>query len=248
VLKIVVGAILGMAGSQAQKAQPLLLPEARHIAGVVVDAQGKPVAEASVDHTYDQLHAHKTDPEGRFELDTRASAVVVRKAGYRSEVIRTMDATQVRVTLRKLDRAVFPACSAVGRYEGIDGWEASFQFQNTPGIIASPQVRDADYGARDYYVDTENGRGGIRHGSGALWSFGVPLDEDVWQSVAYEEIVFENGALTIIDARGQFPNGTRWRQLGKFGETASYSDVDEATAKSLDRFLDGACLKSTSVK
>ena len=137
-LKIVVGAILGMAGSQAQKAQPLLLPEARHIAGVVVDAQGKPVAEASVDHTYDQLHAHKTDPEGRFELDTRAPAVVVRRAGYRSEVIRTMDATQVRVMLRKLDEAVSSLFSRwtvrgnrrMGRRRSV---------QNTPGIMAGPK-------------------------------------------------------------------------------------------------------------
>ena len=34
-------------------------------------------------------------------------------------------------------------------------------------------------------------------------------------------------------------NGERWRSLGKFGESASYSDVDEATAKILDNFLEG---------
>ena len=55
--------------------------------------------------------------------------------------------------------------------------------------------------------------------------------------------MFDDDGLPIIDARGQSPGGKRWRQLGKFAESASYSDVDEATAKILDRFLDGACLK-----
>lgn len=77
-----------------------------------------------------------------------------------------------------------------------------------------------------------------------MWSFGTPPDLDVWRSVAYQEATFEVGVVTIIDARGQLPNGSRWRNLGKFGESASYSDVDEATAKLLDQFLDGACLKS----
>jgi hypothetical protein len=31
-----------------------------------------------------------------------------------------------------------------------------------------------------------------------------------------------------------------------FGESASYSDIDESTAKILDRLLDAACLGSTS--
>jgi hypothetical protein len=84
------------------------------------------------------------------------------------------------------------------------------------------------------------------HGSGPLWSFGTPSDLDVWRSVSYEEATFDSGRLTIIDARGQFPNGDRWRHLGMFGESASYSDVDEVTAKILDQFLDGACLKAAA--
>jgi hypothetical protein len=46
----------------------------------------------------------------------------------------------------------------------------------------------------------------------------------------------------VLDARGEFANGNRWRSLGRSGETAVYSDVDEATARILDRFLDRACL------
>jgi hypothetical protein len=120
------------------------------------------------------------------------------------------------------------------------------QFPRTSGVKARRQGQDVDYGARSYYIDTKQGPKGITHGSGLLWSFGTPLDRDVWRSVKYEEVTFDVGGLTIIDARGQLPNGNRWRNLGKFGESASYSDMDEATAKTLDRFLDGACLKSTS--
>jgi hypothetical protein len=61
-----------------------------------------------------------------------------------------------------------------------------------------------------------------------------------------EEVTFEAGGKTITDARGQFATGNRWRSLGKFGESASYSDMDEATSAILDRFLDGACLKLPS--
>jgi hypothetical protein len=85
------------------------------------------------------------------------------------------------------------------------------------------------------------------HGSGPLWSFGLPFDQDFWRSVKYEEVRYEIGGLTIIDARGEFPNGRRWRSLGKFGESASYSDVDQETAKILDKLLDGACLKAASL-
>jgi hypothetical protein len=99
---------------------------------------------------------------------------------------------------------------------------------------------------RNYYVKTNRGPQGIRHGSGPMWSFGTPSDLDVWRSVKYEAVMYKVADWSIIDARGQFGNGNRWRNLVTFGESASYSDVDEETAKTLDRFLDGACLKSTS--
>jgi hypothetical protein len=200
------------------------------------------VAEASIDHANDR-QVHQTDKEGRFVLDTRAPALVIRKTGFRSELVRTKDATGVRVTLQKLSETrVFPKCSSNGRYVGIEGWQASFQFPEISGIKASKQIRDSDYGARNYYTDARNG---IRHGSGPMWSTGVPLDHDVWRSVKYEEVTFDVGGQTIIDARGELPDGTRWRSLGRLGESASYSDADETSAASLDRFLDGACLKST---
>jgi hypothetical protein len=91
-------------------------------------------------------------------------------------------------------------------------------------------------------VETQQGTVGIRHGSGPFWSFGFPADVDVWQSSEYEEMTFTQGTVTVTDARGKLSNGNRWRYLGKVGESASYSEIDEATAKILDRVLDGACL------
>jgi hypothetical protein len=245
--KIALEVILVMAYMRGQTFRDLLLPQDRHVGGVVIDPEGNPVVDARIDHSNDLRRAHQTDSEGRFELDTRAPILVVRKAGFRSELVRTQDATEARVTLQKLsEKPTFPTCPNIGRYDGIDGWGASFQFLRRVGVTASRQGHDIDYGARNYYVNTTQGPKGVMHGSGPLWSFGTPSDRDVWRSVKYEEVTYDVGGLTIIDARGQLPNGNWWRNLGKFGESAFYSEMDEATARILDQFLDGACLKSTS--
>lgn len=93
---------------------------------------------------------------------------------------------------------------------------------------ASRQGHDIDHAVRIYSVQTKQGRMRIRHGSGPMWSFGTPDDRDVWESVHYEEAMIKAARWVIIDARGQFANG---------------DGVDEVTARTLDRLLDGACLK-----
>jgi hypothetical protein len=246
--KTALGIILASGLTHAQTFRDLLLPESQHLAGVVVDQEGNPVADARIDHSNDLPYAHQTDSEGRFALVTRAPIIVVRKAGFRSELVRTQAQAELRITLQKPnERRTFPVCSKIGKFEGIEGWGASFQFPRVSGVKTSQQVRDIDYGARSYYVHTKDGAKGISHGSGPNWSYGMPSDLDVWRSTTYEETTFDLGRSTIImDARGQLPTGKRWRYLGKFGESASYSDVDEATAKMLDQVMDGACMKSAS--
>ena len=243
--KIVAEIVCVVALMRGQVFNDLLLPEARHIAGVVVDSEGTPVAGARIDHSNDRRQLPETDANGRFALDTRAPSVVIRKSGFRSEFVRTQDARDLRIELRKLAERPFPACPDTGSYIGLDG-HSTFRFPMVPGVKASGQGRDIDYGARSYYVKTRAGRKGISHGSGPMWSFGIPLDEDVWRSVKYGETAYDSGGLTIVDARGQLANGHWWRYLGKIGESASYFDVDEATAKALDRFLDGACATRSS--
>src|SRR2546423_12517525 len=99
--KIVIGVVLAVPWMKAQKFQDLLLPQERHIIGVVVDSEGKPVVEARIDHSNDNRQVHQTDSEGRFELNTRAPVIVVRKSGFNSSLVRTQDAAEVRVTLQK---------------------------------------------------------------------------------------------------------------------------------------------------
>lgn len=245
--RFALGIALAVACVHGQPIESLLLPQGRHIVGMVVDPDGTPVAEARIDHSGVRGRPTQTNAEGRFELDTRAPIVVIRKAGFRSELVRTQNAMPVRVTLHKLgDGQHFPICAKTGSYEGIDGWGASFQFPRVSGVKASPQGRDSDYASRDYFVETKSGPKGIRHGSGPMWSFGIPVDQDVWRSVDYEEITYDFDGRTILDARGRMSKGNRWRYLGKFGESAWFSDVDEATAKILDMVLDGACVKPTA--
>jgi len=60
--------------------------------------------------------------------------------------------------------------------------------------------------------------------------------------VTFEEVSFEAEGFRIWDSKGEWADGTRWRTIGKFGETASYSKVDKETASILDQFMDGVCI------
>lgn len=168
---------------------------------------------------------------------------------FRANLSSYKNAADLRITLRRLDNTrPFPTCTATESYVGIDGWGASFRFPKVEGVKVSKQGQDIDYGARSYYVETKKGPRGIRHGSGPLWGLGMPFDSDVWRSVKYEETSYDFGRQTIVDARGQWRNGQRWRYLGKLGESAAYSDVDDATSKILDKVMDGACLNSIAIR
>jgi hypothetical protein len=211
-----------------------------HITGFVVDLSGNPVPGAAIVHAGRTMPV--TDAEGRFEVDTNAPAFVVRKSGFRSEFVRINSANVPRVTIQKLNETLtFPTCSGGGLI-GIKGFQAQFRFHKVRGVVAESQGGDVDLGSRLYYVETRQGRKGIAHKSGVHWGSGLPLDQYVWQSQKYDETIYAAGNEGILDARGEFANGNHWRSLGRSGETAVYSDVDEATAGTLDRFLDRACL------
>jgi hypothetical protein len=214
----------------------------QRISAVVVDVEENPVEGASIDHAGKQRPI--TDANGRFELDTNAPIFVIRKPGFRSALVRTETAQASRITIQKLrETMVFPTCSGTTGRIGIKGsLLAQFWFPKIHGIVAGPVGGD-DYARRFYYVKTIQGPKGIDHGSGVHWGSGLPHDQDVWRSAKYDEIVYVTADHSlIIDARGEFQNGNRWRSLGKPGETASYSDVGPGTAKILDKVLDGACL------
>jgi hypothetical protein len=234
--------LTSLLGAQAWK--KYLLPQPRQLSGIVVDQQGRPIQAVSIKHTGEiPVRGHETDAQGRFEFKTDAPAIVFRKEGYDSVFVRN-DVSDIRIVLNSSHPAEFHDCQSTARLVSIDGWRASFAFQQIEEVTVSSQGRDIDYGARNYSIGKGKSARGIMHGSGPMWDFGTPSDFDVWRSVQYEETLFTKGEITIRVARGQFSNGNRWRYLGQFGESASYSDVEPGSADILDKFLDGACWKT----
>lgn len=110
--------------------------------------------------------------------------------------------------------------------------------------VITHRSQDIDYGARNYYVETKQGPKGSHAWQWANVEFRDAIEPRRMAVREIEAATYDAGGVMIIDARGQLSNGKRWQCLGKFGESASYSNMNEATAKILDQFLDGACLKS----
>jgi hypothetical protein len=168
----------------------------------------------------------------------------LRKDGYRSQFIRLSRAFPTRIVLEPAELAGIPrTCSATSQCETIEGWSAEFCFPRIAGVEASRQGHDIDYGIRNYIVRSSSETAAIRHGSGPNWSFGRPVDPDVWKSVEYSEATYAAGKLVILDARGRTSDGKSWRYLGKLGESASYSGVRQDAARLLDRVLVGVCVR-----
>lgn len=222
----------------------LLRPEAIKVAAVVVDREGKPIPGVSVDHHGNLRQTVLTNADGRFELQTKAPALVLRKDGYRSHFMQVSATVQARVILDPAESAGTPkGCTTASHCESIEGWGAEFCFPKVAGVRPSSQGHDIDYGIRSYIVTAANEPAGIRHGSGPFWSFGTPDDTDVWKSVEYSEVSYAAGKLQILDARGRTSDGRRWRYVGRFGESATYRGVNEDAARLLDRVLDGMCVR-----
>lgn len=119
----------------------------------------------------------------------------------------------------------------------------SLWFAKLPGVTASSVVHDVDYAARRYSVESGSIRYVIQHGAGPMWG-SLPLDSDVWSSATYTEDIWELGrGISILSAGGRSEDGHQCGFIGTWGETASYSNVDEATAKKLDQFLATACMQ-----
>ena len=217
--------------------------QAAHLSGTVVDEDGKPVVEASIDHSGDRVKAHLTDATGHFELETSGPSVVIRKEGFQSAFLQTQQPGEIRITSRKLNQnGSITLCKGEER-QRFGG--PRLQFQRIREVKVGPTGNGDDFFYRTYYVGRSRDRTSISHGNGATWSGGIPVDQDVWESAEYAETVWEVGAMRIIDARGRAADGSRWRYLGLFGESAHYRSVNKEAAATLDRFMDGACLNPT---
>lgn len=230
---------LGSGEAQGPSNHPL---GTRHIVGTVLDPDGAPLAGARIEHTDEITRPFlQSDSKGGFQLDTTAPAFVVWKSGYRGELVRTQDPV-VRITLRK-ERRAFPICSASAPYLGDDSaWAGSLQFPRIPGVnTTNPEhLREGPGVVRYYYLTVGPPARPVQHrlDAGVL----LPTEADVWQSAKYELDTFAVGGRTILDERGELPNGTRWRTLAEGRERVWYADADADIARRLDQILDGGCL------
>ncbi len=208
--------------------------------GDVVDQAGKPVEGAEIGNTGDAAE-HVTDAMGLFRVETNAPAVVIRKAGYRSVLLHTGAVGRMHVVLETLPAPVRKGCKPGEVRLTITGPDSVFQFRNVEGIRAGKPGGEDEFHTRGYFLG-DSADQGILHGAGVKWSSGPPLDRDVWNSDEFEEIVYDAPPYgTIYDSRGKFRDGTRWRSIGRMGESARSADVEEAPAGVLDKFLDQVC-------
>jgi hypothetical protein len=240
-LSSVIAPLLVTAQSLSPKEKSLLLPHEKKVSGQVLDSSGHPIGGASLQVANSSREKLSTDSNGHFELTTRAPAVVVRKAGYKSAFVRTSDSTVVTIILDS-SHTTITMCSNKSSCESIVGFWGIFCLPRLNGIKVSKQGNDVDYGQRFFSVQSKDGLRSIWHGSGPSWDWGMPSNEDVWRSVEYSEQSFQVGDYVVVDARGQTSEGKFWRYVGRWGESASYRDVDRESANQLDKVLDGICI------
>jgi hypothetical protein len=226
-------------------ASPKALPSGRTITGRVTDEAGQPVAEAHIDYTGDDVNQFQTDVQGRFILATKAPAVIVRKPGYRSEFVRIASNTLVQITLHP-EPGNFPICPGTTIPETAYGIDFDFRFPESKEVVSNRKGVDVDYSTRSYRATATRSSARIGFVTGAMWGGGTPAQSDVWNSVSYEEAIFQVGRVSITSARGEDAKGRRWRYIGRFSEEISYRDADPKTAAIFDKFLDSVCLASVN--
>ena len=218
----------------------LLLQAPQAVTGVVLDDAGTPVAGAHIDHSDVQAREQLfSDDHGRFQIRTRAPALIVRKLGYDGQLVRLSKTQPIHVVLHRSTRRL-AACAAHCRT--LETSASAFCIPTIPGVSSGEQGRYEDTFVRAFTLAGSEASGEMLHGAGAHWSLGIPYTGDVWESSDYSEHSFIGKGADVIDARGIAPGGKRWRYLGRFGESVSYYEAEPATAAAFDRVIDGVCL------
>ena len=239
-------ALVGSSVAQSPREKALLLPSEIHLSGVVTDSGGRPLADVWIDHSGT---SGKTDSEGRFDIRTRAPAVVFRSRGFQSKYYRLTGDVTLAVAL---DGPTSPLqqCGACTNCVPLEGSRGVLCLPRVRGVHVSALGNDIDYGKRWFWIKTRTGKKtGIQHAAGGMWGSGLPFDEDVWSAREYRETDYRDASgLRVIDARGKNADGTCWRMLGKFGETASYRNVPAEDTPLLDEVLDGATVRPVQAK
>lgn len=218
----------------------LLLQAPQTVSGIVVDDSGHPVAGAHIDHSDVQAREQLfSDDRGRFQIRTRAPALIVRKLGYDGQLVRLGKVQPMRIVLHRATRRL-PDCAAHCRT--LQTPASAFCVPPVAGIEAGAQGSYEETFVRAFTLDHGSSAAEMLHGAGPHWSLGVPYTGDVWESTDYAEHTFAAKGSEMIDAHGIAPGGRRWRYLGRYGESISYYEADPATAAAFDRVLNGVCL------
>ena len=202
----------------AQSGSPILLE------GKVTDASGKPIPGAQIAHisdSFDRSAYVETDASGRFSSQTSRPAMVIRKLGYVSRFFRTDSPLPEPIVLETAQPR--PVCEPVT----IPGMKEVFE-QTTEYTAASETITTAD------------GPRSLTNRRGPFWMYWQPINELVWTSVEYKEVMY---ASYILDAQGRTAEGRYWRYFGKIGESSQYQDVDKAAAEIFNLKMDGDCSK-----
>jgi len=97
--------------------------------------------------------------------------------------------------------------------------------------VKTKKANDIDYVATWYYIETKGGPQGFSAEAVRRTLWGAPSNSDVWTSVEYAEVMYENG---MIDASGHTSDGKYWRSRKKLGRRLSYYNVNRETADQLD--------------
>jgi len=236
---------LAASNAPAQTDKLYLLPSPVKLSGVVTDAAGHPLSEVWISHAGPGVANSKTDPNGRFEIETRAPAIVFRKGGFQSKYLRIDNKREKSLAIILAGPAPqMRSCSGSPGCISLDSFGSAFCLPKIHSVNVSKQGNDVDYGCRSFWIRTPGGKAGVQHCSGGLWGSGFPFDQDVWSAEEYTEIAYQDReGFLITDARGEDPKGKYWRVLGHALETVSYRNASAPDAAMLDRVIDGACIK-----
>jgi hypothetical protein len=225
-----------------QNSPALLLTQPQHVTGQVVGEDGNPAAKVRLYHINVRGDL-VTGADGRFAFDTSAPTFVVQRPGFKSVFMRTSDASNLRILLRKIPRSArFPTCADANLSDREPGWRGVFQIPQTPDAKVSREVLDVDYFSRTIQVKSGSMSIQAVQGRGSMWGGGEPRDELVWRSIQYSEQTYDLGGRLLTDAKAWLPNGKCWRTVGVPSESVFYSDIDCSLAEPLDRLLDGLCV------
>jgi len=206
-----------------------LVMQAATISGTVHDASGKPLQNVRIDHTGRRVivvppdvvpqpspNEIRTDADGRFRVVTSVPAIVIRSPGYESQRIRITGDMELQVTLLRIRPASRCRLATAPKFH-------------------TKNVSDVDYTSKWFYIQTKTGPQGIVSGSGPTYSLGAPSDQNVWTSVEYTEVMYENG---VVEASGHSADGKYWRSRSSFGQDTRYYNQTREVAEQLDCVMD----------